>query len=182
VLTGTELVSSLAASNIQLKADRIQSCAPDRGGPWTIPASVSGSGNQVIGLQSAQGVVGARTGCTQANDFDYATRLKDKTAWIDAKNKTVDLSDPDPPCISLPATGTKTTFRCYTAPSCGADHSGDPDASWNCSGSSCSVCAGAVSGYPSYFRNHPHCSRNNACGRTRLACAPSCPAPTDADL
>lgn len=50
-----------------------------------------------------------------------------------------------------------------------------------CGANACAVCASVEAEFPSYFRNHPACTRDVACGGGRSVCNAACPAPGEAD-
>ncbi|HEY0712909.1 MAG TPA: hypothetical protein VGF45_09565 [Polyangia bacterium] len=178
--TGTAAKKAVSSADILVTADQVQTCAGDRGAPWTIPASVPGSGNKVIGIQSTPF---SQTGCAAVNATEAASRLSTKAIWIDNVNFDGG-NDSEPRCLmNQRDSAGRLYMRCWTALSCDFGDTEAEDAHWGCWNSGCSVCAGDVSAYPNYFRNHPNCSRDTACPHNgRRVCSPNCPAPTAADL
>ena len=59
---------------------------------------------------------------------------------------------------------------------------GGSSGQWSgCRGNGCSVCSELLTAYPNYYRNHPNCSRNDACAGFYGACNNACSAPDDTD-
>ena len=46
-----------------------------------------------------------------------------------------------------------------------------------CRGNGCAVCAEQLTGFPSYFKNHPNCVKNDTCAGQFFTCNSNCPAP-----
>ena len=75
-------VLAVTPSHLELRPDQVQACSGDEGGVWVIPQSSGGTGNEVVALESSF-TVDPATGCSQSGSIDYATRLRDKMAWIE---------------------------------------------------------------------------------------------------
>lgn len=50
-----------------------------------------------------------------------------------------------------------------------------------CGANACAVCTSVEGEFPNYFRNHPACTRDVACGAGRSTCNAACPTPRDSD-
>jgi hypothetical protein len=168
--TGTMQVLETTSGRVKLKADQVQSCAGDEGAPWTIPSTVSGSGNKVVALES-RFTPDTATKCSATNGTEYATRLASKVDWIQS------LAGP---CSIYTDFAGHSALRCFALDCDGAP----PESSnaWDgCRGSGCAVCAEAIDAYPKYFDHHRNCTRNTTCDNQFYRCSSACPAPTDAD-